>query len=134
IIDEGDIPWQVHYTLGRSKSERITTFVNSLIENSTEDIRMSNDVMEAFKIFNEFLFEAVYKNPEAKGEEIKVNRMIHTLYEYFCKNVDKLSGEYKLIAENEGIDRAVCDYISGMTDRYSVSVYNDIFVPLSWGG
>lgn len=133
IITENDIPWQVHYTLGRSKSERIASFVNDIVNESTDHIRMSDEVAEAFMVFREFLFEAVYKNPNAKGEETKVHEMMITLYKYFISHPEKLKPEYRLISQKEGIERAVLDYISGMTDSYSVAVYKDIFVPRSWG-
>ena len=56
------------------------------------------------------------------------------MFDYFCRRPDKLPTEYLPTAEWEGIPRAVCDYISGMTDGYAVEVYHSIFVPRSWGG
>lgn len=133
IISEQDIPWQVKYAVGRSKSERINNFVQSLIENSSEDIRMSPDVQQAFVALRAFMFEAVYKNPLAKGEESKAIMMLQGLYRHFIAHPDQLPAEYRSMLETADIDRIVCDYISGMSDVYAVNVYESIFVPRSWG-
>ncbi len=134
LIGEGDVPWEIKYTVGRSKSERIESFVSSLVDTSTDDIRMAPDVQRAFEAMRSFMFEAVYHNPLAKGEEGKAKAMLQGLYRYFVVHPDKLPEEYRLIAGQEDIDRAVCDYISGMSDRYAVTVYESVFVPRSWGG
>jgi dGTPase len=68
-----------------------------------------------------------------KSEEGKAKDVVRQLYAYFVKNPDKLSPEYRAIRESEDVPRAVCDYISGMTDRYCVQVYEDLFLPRSWG-
>lgn len=133
LIGENDIPWEVKYTVGRSRGERINNFVQSLVENSSDDIRMAPDVQKAFVALREFMFDAVYKNPIAKGEESKARVMLQGLYRYFVENPDKLPDEYKLMLEQNDVDRVVCDYISGMSDVYAVSVYESIFVPRSWG-
>ncbi|MBP1577293.1 MAG: deoxyguanosinetriphosphate triphosphohydrolase, partial [Oscillospiraceae bacterium] len=133
LISENDIPWEVKYTVGRSRGERINNFVQSLVENSSDDIRMAPDVQKAFVALREFMFDAVYKNPIAKGEESKARVMLQGLYRYFVENPDKLPDEYKLMLEQNDVDRVVCDYISGMSDVYAVSVYESIFVPRSWG-
>ncbi len=133
LISENDIPWEVKYIVGRSRGERINNFVQSLVENSSDDIRMAPDVQKAFVVLREFMFQAVYKNPIAKSEESKARVMLQGLYRYFAENPDKLPEEYKLMLDNYDTDRVVCDYISGMSDVYAVSVYNNIFVPRSWG-
>ncbi|MEG2173955.1 MAG: deoxyguanosinetriphosphate triphosphohydrolase [Oscillospiraceae bacterium] len=133
LLAEDDIPWEVRYTVGRSKSERIDAFVKSLVANSADDIRMASDVRRSFDILQEFLFEAVYKNSIAKGEEHKARELLKTLYYYFVAHPNGLPEEYAAIARDEDIDRAVCDYISGMTDRYAVRAYDNLFIPRSWG-
>lgn len=133
IISETDVPWDVKYAVGHSKTERINGFVQSLVENSTDDIRMAPDVQQAFSSLKAFMFEAVYHNPTAKGEESKAVRMLQGLYSYLVAHPDELPPEYREIAEREDIDRAVCDYISCMSDIYAVRMYESIFVPRSWG-
>lgn len=133
LLSESDIPWDVKYAVGRNKSERIASFVQSLVENSSDDIRMSTEVFMAFNTLRAFMFETVYKNPIAKSEEVKAKAMLQGLYRYFISNVDMLPEEYRLMLNSYDADRVVCDYISCMSDRYAVNVYESIFVPRSWG-
>ena len=58
--------------------------------------------------------------------------MLLTLYEYFSENPDQMPTEFGLTVLEEGIPRAVADYISGMTDRYAISLYKDLFIPKVW--
>jgi len=133
ILSENDLPLSIREKIGRDKSERITTFVRSIIENSGDEIKMAPDIEKEFHAFKAFMFEAVYRNQVAKGEEGKARELVATLYKYFLSHVELLPGEYHRIADEEGKPRAVCDYISGMTDRYAVHIYENIFVPKAWG-
>lgn len=133
LISENDIPWQVKYAVGRSKSERINNFVQSLVDNSGGDIRMAPEVQQAFHTLRAFMFEAVYKNPVAKGEETKAIAMLQGLYKYFVIHLEQLPPEYRAMLETVDADRVVCDYISGMSDGYAMNIYQSIFVPRSWG-
>ena len=94
---------------------------------------MSADVTRGYDVFMEFMFDQVYTNPVAKSEEVKACDMIQRLFEHFTANPDRLPAEYREIQQEEGIERAACDYISGMSDRYCVTVFEDLFVPKSWG-
>jgi len=133
ILREEDIPATIRDAVGHDKGTRITTFVQSILENSGDDIRMAPDVFEQFRALRAFLFEAVYRNPVAKGEEGKAQALVRTLYRHFLQHPDKLPGNLRYVLEEEGPERAVCDYISGMTDRFAVQVYKELFVPRSWG-
>ena len=134
VLGEEDVPWEVRHGLGRGKSQRITTLISSIVDNSHgADIRMSEEHQKLYDKLRAFMFEAVYTNPGAKGEEGKAKEIVRRLVEHFMKNPDKLPEEYKSILEREGKLRAVCDYISGMSDRYCVSVFESIFVPRAWG-
>lgn len=132
VIGSSDLPRDAIGVLGRTKSARITTLVRSIVENSREEIMMAKDVQSAHDILREFMFANVYTNPTAKGEESKAKDIICFLYEYYCKNAHKLPGLYKQIAEREGIDRAVCDYVAGMTDSFAINAYTDICIPKGW--
>ena len=78
------------------------------------------------------MFERVYVNPIAKGEEGKAEELLKILYEYYNKRPELLPEEYLAAAEKEGAARAVCDYIAGMTDTYALYTYNNLFLPASW--
>ena len=132
VLSEADLPWDAVYILGRKKSERISTIIASIVENSTDDIRMSPEVEKAHRILKQFMFDSVYTNPVAKGEEGKAQGIIEKLYQYYSDNVDKLPAFFKEIADQDVVPRAVCDYISGMTDQFAVTQFKELFIPKSW--
>ncbi len=134
ILSETDIPLSISSVIGHSKGERITSFVCSIIENSDEDIRMAEPIYEQYLALKDFLFDRVYRNKRAKGEEGKARELIKTLYGYFMEHPDSLPEQYLAIAAGEGPERAVCDYISGMSDRYAVRLYGKLFIPKGWDG
>lgn len=132
IMTEEDIPLTIRLSLGTTKSERIDTLVKNCVENSIDDICLSSDIKKPFDELHSLMFSLVYTNPSCKSEETKAIDIIIQLYEYFVKNSSKIPEAYSYIIENEGIERAVCDYIAGMSDRYLLSVYQSIFIPDSW--
>ena len=133
ILTDGDIPELIRDKLGRRNSERINAIATDLIEHSGEgEIRMSPDMTEVYNFFHSFMYERVYYNPAAKGEESKVKGVLSGIYEYYVNHKDKLPVEFKRIADCEGLERAVCDYVAGMTDGYAMEVYSSIFIPMSW--
>ena len=93
---------------------------------------MDENTYRYYNLLHEFLFEKVYKNPVAKSEEAKVIDLVEGIFEFYMKNSDKLTGEYKLVLGNEGLERAVADYIAGMTDHYATNVFSDIYIPKAW--
>lgn len=132
VISADDIPRDIAENLGYTKSERITTLVNSIVKNGSKDISMDKTIEKYYEKLHEYLFEAVYKNPVAKSEETKVLGMVEGLFDYYLKNPEKLNGEYKSVLENEGLERAVADYIAGMTDHYAITVFSNIYIPKAW--
>ena len=132
IITENDIPKEITDVLGNSKSERITTLVTSIVDNGAENIHMSPEIDKAYKALHSFMFESVYRNPKCKSEEVKAQDVLKKLFEYFYKNVDKMPKLYQDLSESFDKERAVCDYIAGMTDSFAVNVFNDLFIPKGW--
>lgn len=132
IISADDLPREAVEYLGNSKSARINAMVTSVVNNSAETIKMDEQTHKCYLDLHKYLFEAVYTNQKAKGEEEKVGGIISALFEFFMANPDKLSVEYQNIAERDGVERAVVDYISGMTDHFAVYTYENIFVPKFW--
>lgn len=132
IISESDLPKAAVEFLGNGKSERINSMVTSLVANSRETIEMDDETHKHYLELHKYLFDTVYINQKAKGEEEKVFGIISALFEYFMSNPDKLSFEFRNIAERDGVERAVVDYISGMTDHFAVYTYENIFVPKFW--
>lgn len=132
IISEKSIPPEIRKTLGESKSERINTLVVSAIRNTDSQIHLDNDVQAAFDVLHEFMFDRVYTNPICKGEEGKAQSMIQSLYSFFISHQNELPNEYISIAWKEGTERAVCDYIAGMTDGYALKTFSELFIPRGW--
>lgn len=132
VLYEEDIPIELRMALGMSKSERINNMVTSVIENSVDTIKMSEDMQENFDDLHKFMFVAVYTNPICKSEEKKAVEMLGKIFEYYCKKPEELPKLYLDICEEEGEERAVCDYIAGMSDTYAVKVFNQLYVPKFW--
>lgn len=133
IVQPGDVPRLVRDRIGTRNSQRINSLLTDLIQNSGNGVMgFSLEMKEAFDQFHDFMYEAVYLNPKAKGEEFKVEGIIGGIWDYYIKHPDKLPEDYRAICEEEGLPRAVCDYISGMTDGYAMEVYGRIFIPAAW--
>lgn len=132
VLNERDLPFEAVYVLGRGKSQRITTIIRSVVENSVDDIQMAPEVQKAHNELRNFMFEYVYTNPVAKGQEKKAEALIEKLYEYYLKDPDKLPEFYRSLMEKFPKERVICDYIAGMTDQYAVSQYESLFIPKFW--
>ena len=135
IIGENDIPITIRVILGGTTRERLNTLIHDIVENSygKDEIIQSENVKEAMGMLRKLMFENVYKNHVAKHEEVKAKRMLTELYEYYSQHPEKLSREYQeLISRGEKKERVVCDYISGMTDQYSIHKFEEIFIPKAW--
>lgn len=133
LIKEKDIPEDIRNYLGKSKSKRIDKLVKSIVYNTEgNDIKMDDETLYYYNKMHDFLFKNVYSNPVAKSEEKKVFGIVTALYDYYINHIDNLTNEYSMVLENEGKERAVADYISGMTDSFAVSEYERIFVPKFW--
>lgn len=131
VLSEEDIPKEIVKVLGGRRTVRIDTLVKSVVRNSGADIAMDAEVREAFDELHDFMYRKVYLNPFVKGEERKVPMLIGSLFEHL-KKTGEIPDDLKHIAEAEGMERAVCDYIAGMTDHFAVSLFKEIFIPKGW--
>lgn len=138
ILKESDIPSEYTDVLGNSTKERLNTMISDIIMKSIgkNDLVMSEPVRKAMTELRKFMFESLYLNPTAKSEEAKADKLITELYRYYVANTDKLPDTYKrFITEfDERPEQVVCDYIAGMSDQYSISKFQEIFVPKAWKG
>lgn len=135
ILQPEDIPSSLQDCLGHNHGERIDTMVRSMVRFSTgrPDVGMEPDIYKATMDLRAFLFANVYTNPSAKGEEGRAEKMLESLYFYFVEHAGELPAEFAETVERGGTPRAVCDYISGMTDRYAINLYKQLFIPKVWG-
>lgn len=153
ILKEKDIPKEFTSILGRTVRDRLNTIIHDIISVSenTADVRMSPEVEEAVTGLRSFMFKSVYTNPKAKGEEHKAEELIRQLFRYYKENPQMMPEEFydqiefgdgksytevHLYSDNElktlRTERAVCDYIAGMTDRYAITTYQDLMIPNNW--
>jgi dGTPase len=134
LLSGNDIPEDVQKILGNSHSKRINTVVSDIIYSSQgkNDILMSDDVYDAMKKLRTFMFNNVYIGSSAKIEEKKVLSIIEGIFNYYCEKPDELPTSNLETAWTEGVQRGVCDYIAGMSDRFAVYTFNNLYVPRSW--
>ena len=134
ILSPDSIPERLRKTLGETHGLRIEKMVESVVSASGDGdtVAMEPDIEEATEELHEFLFRSVYCNPVAKGQEDKAEKMLETLYGYFVSHSEQLPEEYLKIAGKESVERAVVDYISGMTDRYAIRTFRELFIPEVW--
>ena len=134
VLQREDIPKSITKVLGSTHSQRINTLVCDAINTSREAGRftLSSGVETALTDLRSFMFERVYRNPVAKGEESKAREMLKRLYEYYFTHPDALPEDFQPQMSFEGLERTVCDYIAGMTDNYAVDKYTELFIPKGW--
>ena len=134
ILCEADIPREISDLLGNSHSQRINTLVEELIEQSQngKPLTMRPEYEKAMDRLRSFMFERVYRNPVAKGEESKARDILKRLYEYYIADPDRLPTDFRPQLDFDGMERVVCDYIAGMTDKYAIYKFEEIFIPNAW--
>ena len=134
ILTNDDIPDAITDVLGHSHSVRINTLVTDAINTSREagTVMLSPAVEKALKDLRSFMFENVYRNPIAKGEESKAKDMLSRMFEYYMAHPESIPEDFHPQLSFEGMERTVCDYIAGMTDNYAIDKYTEIFIPMGW--
>ncbi len=134
ILKVDDLPSYCLEVLGREHRTRIHNMVMDLIENSYGKpvISMSPAVREATDKLRAYLYEHVYIDSEAKREEGKARHVVQYLFMYWSEHPEKLPAEHREKAGVVGVERAVCDYIAGMTDRYAIARFKSLFIPSSF--
>ena len=134
ILTNDDIPAAITDVLGHSHSVRINTLVTDIIATSREagTVTLSPAVETALKDLRSFMFENVYRNPIAKGEESKAKDMLQRMFDYYVNHPEALPEDFHPQLSFDGMERTVCDYIAGMTDNYAIDKYSEIFIPTGW--
>lgn len=134
ILTNLDIPAPITRLLGETHKERINTLVTNMISHTlqTGELGMDEDVAQAMGDLREFMFRRVYKNPVAKGEESKAKAILIALYEFYVTHPEAIPEDFQPQLSFDGMERTVCDYIAGMTDKYAVDTYTRLFIPAGW--
>ena len=124
---------EITQALGETKSQRITSLIAAVVAHGPEHIGMAPEWQAAYDALHAFMYSTVYVDKVAKKEEQKVDGLIEALYAHFHENPTHMPQAYLYIMWEEGVDRAVTDYISGMSDEYAVRTFEELFVPQKWG-
>ncbi len=133
VLSEAALPRAAVAVLGHTKSQRITTMIRSIVQHSEgKDIRVGPEEDAAFLNLRDFMYATVYVDKVAKAEEQKVEKVVAELYETFITQPDRMTNFYLQLAYREGTDRAVTDYISGMSDEFAIHTFEELFVPRKW--
>jgi dGTPase len=134
IISGKDLPADCLDVLGHTHSRRINTMVTDIIYNSQDklpQLSMSKQVLWAIEKLRRFLTERVYYNEQTYGEFKKAYKIVEELYYYFVEHPERMLSESRLEGEEDRM-RLACDFIAGMTDRYALKIYEQIFLPQPW--
>ena len=134
ILQNSDIPMELREILGEVHKVRINTLVCDIVATAREtgQLQMSQEIHRAHHALRDFMFDHVYRHPVAKAEEKKARAMLQRLFEYYMKHPDALPEDFLPQLCFGGIERTVCDYIAGMTDKYAVDKYSELFIPSGW--
>ncbi|MDF1616265.1 deoxyguanosinetriphosphate triphosphohydrolase [Petrocella sp. FN5] len=136
ILMADDIPKAYLDVLGQTARQRINNMIHDIVDNSIDknDVVMSLTMMEAMQELRVFMFENVYIGSKAKEHENKAINMLTQLFLYFKEREHLLPYEYleRIDNKQDTLDRVVCDYIAGMTDRYAINTFTELFIPSSW--
>jgi dGTPase len=134
ILRAEDLPQEPVRALGTSASARIGTLVKDVVTETLAgglaEIRMSESVLKAVLNLRAFLFDAVYENVIATAEFKKASGILSGLWEKVRERPDDFLDPKTI--DGEGLDAATRDFIAGMTDRYAVSLYEQLFIPKPW--
>jgi len=134
ILRETEVPEEILCALGAKHGIRLNTLILDLINESEKsgEIAFSPPIAFVFDAFRDFMFKSVYVNMKAKREESKVFGIISEIFHYYLNAPDELPEEYRRASMQDGLKRAVSDYISGMTDKYAMHIYEMLFIPEAW--
>lgn len=146
LLQEADLPRDAVEVLGASHGVRIETMVIDLINHNwwasgaapppdPPLLTMSPTVLAATNRLREFMYTHIYLGSAAKIDDSRVRAMIEALFQYFCRNPASIPSDIMNInrLRDEPIERAVVDYIAGMTDRYAIKLFSDVYIPRTWG-
>lgn len=136
VLSEDLLPRDIVAVLGKTHSERLSCMIKNCIESSRDsyEIQMTGNVKTAMDMLREFMFDNVYIGSSAKAEEVKVKSIIEGLYTYYTKYPHLVPDTNPFEMSEYDTERSICDYIAGMSDRYAVHMFKEIYVPSSWEG
>jgi dGTPase len=132
VLEAEELPAEALEVLGRSHAERLNTLVNDLVASTGDgpEIRLSDEVFRALDSLRDFMFERVYLRDEARSEQEKAIALVRTLFAHYLDHPEEVPEEYHRAPGD--LPTRVADYIAGMTDRYALRIYEQLFLPQGW--
>jgi len=132
VIEPAELPDGALEVLGGTHAERVNTLVTDLVDRSegSPEVGMSDEAFRALDTLRDFLFERVYLRDEARSEQDKAIAMVRSLFAHYLDHPEQVPEEYHRAPGD--LPTRVADYIAGMTDRYALRVYEQLFLPQSW--
>ncbi len=132
VLDQDELPEAAIAILGRTHGERINTLVTDLVANSegSDEIRLSAEVFRALDTLRDSLFEQVYLRDSARSEQDKAIALVRSLFAHYLDHPDEVPAEYHRAPGD--LPTRIADYIAGMTDRYALRIYEQLFLPQGW--
>lgn len=140
LLTLDDIPDSCLEILGETHSKRIATLVTdtiyntrSMMDKNPQEVRVEPGpvVEKALRELRDFMFETIYQGPVCQAERTRATFVIEHLFKYYRQHPEKMTPLYRLIADEEGLEQAVADYISGMSDAYCIAAFEEIYIPQS---
>ncbi|HEY2321487.1 MAG TPA: deoxyguanosinetriphosphate triphosphohydrolase [Thermoanaerobaculia bacterium] len=132
IIANDDIPQPIRDVLGETGNNRIDRMVRDVITstlaNGYEAITMSPEVLEALEELRRYMFEHMYFSEAVRRETTKAQQVLTDLFEYVVAHPDG----FLTRNEEDSVERLAIDFIAGMTDRYAMKLYAELFMPRPW--
>ncbi len=136
VISSNDIPEDCLNRLGDTHSKRIGTMVNDIIRETLESgdgrLSISKEILSAVWDLRAFLWEHVYESKAVHADFFKATKILEELYHYLADHPDYFLTLIKMESLYDSLERCVCDFVAGMTDRYAFSLYEKLFLPLPW--
>ncbi len=134
VLRDFEIPGDVLKVLGQTHSKRINTMITDIVLNSEGQSRLSMSplVESAMNALREFMFDHVYRDGWRDAEEKRCDHLLRALFSWFCAPPAELPEEYLMVTYRDGLERGVTDFLSGMTDRYAIRKFTELFVPSSF--
>lgn len=131
VLQPFELPADCLKVLGQTHGERINTMICDIVACSADkpELTMSPLVQEAMDGLREFMFARVYRDQWRQAEEERCKHVVEALFSYYSEHPGEMPEEFVLIGYKEGTARAVCDFVSCMTDRYAIRTYQQLFVP-----
>jgi dGTPase len=131
ILRESALPANCLRVLGKTHGQRINIMILDIVETSAGQpfVRMSPNVAQASDELRDFLFDHVYHDGWRAKEEQRCDYVLKELFQFYLRHPEQMPAEYRHIADTEGKERAVCDFLACMTDRYAIDQFTEIFVP-----